>query len=71
MKIKYLYKSEWVLSALKIAIIVGTILFSINHGKSVIENTMTPERWFSVVLSYLVPYTVYIIGKASNLKNKK
>ncbi|MFY0644304.1 MAG: nitrate/nitrite transporter NrtS [Bacteroidia bacterium] len=69
-KLKYLFKSDWVLSAIKIAFIVGTILFVINHGTSVLENTMTPGRWVSVVLSYMVPYTVYIIGKASNMKKE-
>jgi len=68
LKIKYLYKSDWVLSALKVALIVGSILFAINHGKAVYENTMNTGRWVSVLLSYVVPYCVYIIGKASNMK---
>jgi hypothetical protein len=69
-KIKYLFKSDWILSAVKIALIIGTILFAINHGEAVIEHKMNTGRWVSVVLSYLVPYTVYIIGKASNIKGK-
>ncbi len=56
------------LSALKVALIVGTILFAINHGEAVFNGHMNPGRWASVVLSYIVPYCVYIVGKASNMK---
>jgi len=68
LKLKYLYKSSWVIPALKVALIVGTILFAINHGKAIYEGSMTASRWISAFLSYAVPYCVYIIGKASNLK---
>ncbi len=68
MKLNILYKSSWILPALKVALIVGTLLFGINHGKAVYEGQMTAERWVSVFLSYLVPYCVYIVGKDSNKK---
>ena len=68
MKLKYLIKSAWVLPAIRVALIVGTILFAINHGKAIYEGTMNGGRWVSVFLSYVVPYCVYIVGKASNLK---
>lgn len=68
MKLKYLYKSNWALPALKVALIVGSILFAINHGKAFYDGNMTVARWVSVFLSYIVPYCVYIIGKASNMK---
>lgn len=64
-KIKYLFKSDWILSAIKIALIVGTILFAINHGEAVYHKRMDTSRWISVVLSYVVPYCVYMFGKAS------
>ena len=67
-RFEYFYKAGWVLSALKVSIIVGSILFAINHGKALYEGTMNTERWISAFLSYLVPYCVYIIGKASNIK---
>jgi len=69
LKLKYLYKSDWALSAIKVALIIGSILCLINHGKAMYDGAMTLDRWISVFLSYLVPYCVYIIGKASNLKD--
>mgnify|MGYP006865005302 CR=1 FL=1 len=59
--------SGGVWSALKVALIVGSILFIINHGKAFYEGSMTIARWVSVFLSYLVPYCVYIVGRASNM----
>ena len=58
-------------SAIKVALIIGSILFAINHGPAVIDGAMTTGRWISVVLSYIVPYCVYIFGKMSNLKQEE
>ena len=69
LKLKYFFKSDWAPSALKVALIVGSVLFVINHGMAVYENKMTGARWASAVLTYLVPYCVYIIGKASNAQD--
>ena len=68
MKLKYLFRADWILPALKVSLIVGSVLFAINHGRAVYEHTMNAGRWLSVVLSYVVPYCVFIIGKASNMK---
>lgn len=68
MKLSYFFKSDWALSAIRVALVVGTILFAINHGSALLEGSMTGGRWVSVLLSYLVPYCVYIIGRASSRK---
>ncbi len=49
--------------ALKVSLIVGSVLFVVNHGAAVIEGEMTTERWLSVVVTYLVPYTVSVHGQ--------
>ncbi|MDZ7646540.1 MAG: nitrate/nitrite transporter NrtS [Cytophagales bacterium] len=55
--------------ALKVALVVGSILFIINHGVSLYHGQMTTQRWVSALLSYLVPYLVSIHGRsASNQK---
>lgn len=43
-------------NALKFAIIVGSLLFTLNHGSTVVKGKMTAQRWFSSVLSFVVPY---------------
>jgi len=68
MKLKYFIRSTWVIPALRVALVVGSILFAINHGKALLEGQMDLGRWISAALSYFVPYCVYIVGKASNLQ---
>jgi hypothetical protein len=56
----------------KVAVVVGTILFAINHGYAVLAGTMTLERWVSVLLTYCAPYLVNIHGQyTSELRQKK
>ncbi|NER84576.1 MAG: hypothetical protein F6K42_34655 [Leptolyngbya sp. SIO1D8] len=49
--------------AIKVAVVVGTVLFIINHGTSLIQGKMTPSRWASAILTYCVPYAVNIHGQ--------
>lgn len=50
-------------TAIRVALVVGSILFTINHGKALIENKMTQERWISGLLTYCVPYMVSLHGQ--------
>lgn len=52
-------------TALRVALIVGTILFCINHGSAVFNGEMSRNRWISAILTYIVPYCVNIHGQAS------
>lgn len=49
--------------AVRVAVVVGTVLFVINHGTAVRSGTMTRTRWISAALTYLVPYGVSIHGQ--------
>ncbi len=49
--------------AVRVALVIGTLLFVINHGAAVRSGTMTRTRWISVGLTYLVPYAVSIHGQ--------
>ena len=49
--------------ALKVSLIVGSVLFLVNHGSAVLEGEMTNERWLSATVTYLVPYTVSVHGQ--------
>ncbi|NJK37145.1 MAG: nitrate/nitrite transporter NrtS [Oscillatoriales cyanobacterium RM2_1_1] len=50
-------------TALKIALVVGSILFLINHGTALIRGKMTRDRWISSLLTYCIPYMVNIHGQ--------
>ena len=47
-----------VLSALKIALVVGSILALINHGGAILEHNLTRGSLLQIVLTYMVPYSV-------------
>ncbi len=50
-------------TAVKVALIVGSTLFIINHGTAFVQGKMKRERWISAALTYLVPYCVNIHGQ--------
>ncbi|MBU2883934.1 nitrate/nitrite transporter NrtS [Psychrosphaera sp. B3R10] len=45
-------------SALKVSILVGTLLALINHGGALLEMNMSADRIIQILLTYLVPYCV-------------
>ncbi len=57
-------------TAIRVAIVVGSILFTINHGHALIKGKMTRDHWLSGLLTYIVPYMVNIHGQfVSRSKN--
>ncbi|MDB9303017.1 MULTISPECIES: nitrate/nitrite transporter NrtS [Cyanophyceae] len=58
-----LIEPKLVTTAVKVALIVGSILFIINHGSALWQGQMSRERWISAAISYLVPYCVNIHGQ--------
>ena len=53
-----MFRRETHLRALKIALVVGTILAVINHGDAILEASMTATAWVKVLLTFCVPYGV-------------
>lgn len=49
---------EVVKSAIKVALIVGTLLALINHGDSLLQMSLNAENIVQILLTYLVPYCV-------------
>lgn len=49
--------------AVRVALVVGTVLFAINHGAALAQDKMTRTRWLSALLTYGVPYAVNIHGQ--------
>ncbi|NEO39540.1 MAG: hypothetical protein F6J90_25680 [Moorea sp. SIOASIH] len=50
-------------TALKVALVVGSVLFVINHGSALLQGQMNRERWISGGLTYMIPYLVNIHGQ--------
>ncbi|HAJ57932.1 MAG TPA: hypothetical protein DCP31_00580 [Cyanobacteria bacterium UBA8543] len=52
-------------TGLKTAVVVGSLLFLINHGSAFIRREMTQERWISALITYIMPYLVNVYGQYS------
>lgn len=51
-------------AAFRVALIVGTVLFSINHGSALLSREMDRDRWLAAVFTYCVPFMVSIHGQS-------
>jgi len=49
---------EVVHNAVKVSLVVGTLLAIINHGDAIMHMEMPAQTALKIVLSYLVPYCV-------------
>lgn len=58
-----LFNPQLVPTGFKVALVVGSILFMINHGNAVFKGEMNRERWISGLLTYIVPYLVNVYGQ--------
>ncbi|MCY7368280.1 MAG: nitrate/nitrite transporter NrtS [Chamaesiphon sp.] len=56
---------EFMSTGLKTALVVGSLLFIINHGLALSRGEMTSDRWISVAITYLMPYLVNVYGQYS------
>ena len=59
---------QYRLKAFRVALVVGSLLFAINHGSALVEGQMKRDRWISAILSYCVPYLVSIHGQSTGAK---
>ncbi|MBH8576286.1 nitrate/nitrite transporter NrtS [Nostocaceae cyanobacterium CENA369] len=57
-------------TAFKVALFIGSLLFTINHGWALLTGHMTSERWISGGLTYIVPYMVSIHGQYIGRKGR-
>jgi len=56
---------EFISTGLKTALLVGSLLFLINHGLALLRGEMTHERWISAAMTYVMPYLVNVYGQYS------
>ena len=55
--------SRQYITALRVALLVGSVLFAINHGEALITGTMDRVHWVSGMLTYCVPFCVSLHGQ--------
>ncbi|MBD2207156.1 nitrate/nitrite transporter NrtS [Calothrix sp. FACHB-1219] len=66
-----LIDKELMPTAFKTAVVVGSILFVLNHGSATLKGQMSRERWISAALTYIVPYMVNIHGQYISRARKR
>lgn len=57
--------------AVRVALVVGSLLFTINHGAALAQGQMTRSRWTSAILTYCVPYLVSIHGQCASQQRQR
>lgn len=62
------FSKDVVSTAIKLSLIVGTILGLINHGPDIVNNTLTEGQIFQILITYLVPYSVSIYSSVISIK---
>lgn len=60
-----LFDRDLIPTGLRTALVVGSLLFVINHGMALLRGEMSQERWISVILTYVMPYLVSVYGQYS------
>ncbi len=66
-----LFNQDMMPTALKVSVVVGSILFIINHGSALIKGQMNRDRWISAGVTYLIPYIVNIHGQYVSRSRKR
>jgi hypothetical protein len=61
-----LVNPKFILTGIKTAVFVGSLLFLVNHGLAFVRGEMTSDRWISVILTYIMPYLVNVHGQYSS-----
>ena len=56
--------------AIKVSLIVGTVLALINHGDKILSISLTHQDIFKITLTYLVPYCVSTWSAVQALRAK-
>ncbi|MEM6450978.1 MAG: nitrate/nitrite transporter NrtS [Cyanobacteria bacterium P01_D01_bin.105] len=55
-------------TAFRVALVVGTVLFTINHGSALLAQEMNQTRWLAAISTYCVPFMVSIHGQSQGRK---
>ena len=55
--------------ALRVALVVGTILIAINHGHAILAGDLEWDRVMRMVLTFFVPYAVSTYSSVGAIKH--
>ena len=50
-------RSDILMRAIKVALVVGSVLMLINHGDVILSNGLSTREFIKITLTYFVPYS--------------
>ncbi len=56
-------------NALRFAVMIGSLLFAINHGPALLKGEMTYQRWFSAALGFGIPFATGVYCPCAQVSN--
>ena len=65
------FEATVVRRAIKMMLIVGSILALINHGDALVAGAMSSVEWAKVTLTFVVPYCVSTISSVQALRGSR
>ncbi len=68
--IRYFAERATILFALRMALLIGTILGIINHGASIVTGHFTPGELWPLCLTYCVPFSVSLYSQAHGKRQR-
>jgi hypothetical protein len=68
--IAYCLERDTLLFSLKMALVVGTLLAVINHGRALLTGHFTPGELFPVCLTYCVPFAVSMYSQVQGKRQR-
>ena len=68
--ITYCLERDTLLFSLKMALVVGTLLAVINHGRALLTGHFTPGELFPVCLTYCVPFAVSMYSQVQGKRQR-
>src|SRR5579884_1504665 len=68
--IAYCFERATLWFAIRMALVVGTILGIINHGQEIVTGHFTSDRLFSLLLTYCVPFSVSLFSQIQGKRQR-
>jgi hypothetical protein len=68
--ISYCLERATLLFAIKLALVVGTILALINHGQAIITGHLTLDQLLPMLITYCVPFSVSMYSQVQGKRER-
>ncbi len=64
-----MFRKDVKMRALKVSLVVGTLLMLINHADTIVNSGLTGNILVKIIMSYLVPYFVSAFSSVQTIQS--